>query len=203
MTMTNDRGTGPDERWMTSRLQHAVDWAECWSLFTYPFATACCGLEYMSCLGPRYDAARFGAEFPRFSPRQADLLCIIGTISERQAPVVRRVYDQMVEPKWVIAFGVCACTGGFYQNYAVTPGVDQVVPCDVYIPGCPPRPEQFIDALAVLRRRIADHRACSQQLLGQTVVSPALDRRRLPLYPDGTNMTLGLEERMPKNGRTL
>jgi NADH-quinone oxidoreductase subunit B len=192
-----------DAPWVASRLQQVVDWAEKYSVFTYPFATACCALEYMSSLGPRYDVARLGAEFPRFSPRQADLLCIIGTISERQAPVLRRVYDQMVEPKWVIAFGVCACTGGFYQNYATTPGADQIVPCDVYIPGCPPRPEQFIDGLMLLQRRIQEHRTSSQRALGQTLVSPVLDRRRLPLYPDGTRMTLGLEERMPRNGRTL
>lgn len=191
------------DAWVSSRLQDVVDWAEKFSLFTYPFATACCALEYMSSLGPRYDVARLGAEFPRFSPRQADLLCIIGTINERQAPVLRRVYDQMVEPKWVIAFGVCACTGGFYQNYATTPGADQIVPCDVYIPGCPPRPEQFIEGLMLLQRRIQDHRTWSQQALGQTLASPVLDRRRLPLYPDGTSMTLGPEERMPRDGRTL
>lgn len=192
-----------DQPWVPSRLQHAVDWASKYSLFTYPFATACCALEYMSSLGPRYDVARFGAEFPRFSPRQADLLCIIGTICERQAPILRRVYDQMVEPKWVIAFGVCACTGGFYQNYAVTPGADQIIPCDVYIPGCPPRPEQFVEGLMMLQRRIQDHRTWSQRSLGQTVKAPRLDRRRLPLYPDGTEMTLDPTERMPRDGRTL
>lgn len=197
-----DDRTPDHDPWATSRLQHVVDWAEKFSLFTYPFATACCALEYMSSLGPRYDVARLGAEFPRFSPRQADLLCIIGTINERQAPVLRRVYDQMVEPKWVIAFGVCACTGGFYQNYATTPGADQIVPVDVYIPGCPPRPEQFIDGLMALQRRIQDHRTCSQRELGQTLAAPVLDRRRLPVLPDGTQMILGPEERMPHDGRT-
>ena len=187
--------------WATSRLQAAIDWAEKYSLFTYPFATACCSLEYMSSLGPVYDVARLGAEFPRFSPRQADLLCVIGTICERQAPVLRRVYDQMVEPKWVMAFGVCACTGGFYQNYAVTPGIDQIVPCDVYVPGCPPRPEQFIDGLQVLQRMIAEHRTASQRELGQTVAS-SLGRRHLPVVSDGTQMRLGVDERMPHDGRT-
>ena len=104
-------------------------------------------MEYMSVAAPKYDIARFGAEFPRFSPRQADLLIIVGTITERQGPALRRIYDQMCEPKWVIAFGVCASTGGFYQNYSTMPGADQVVPVDVYIPGCPPRPEQVLDAL--------------------------------------------------------
>ena len=138
----------------TSRLADAVSWARKFSLFQYPFVTACCGMEFMSVAGPKYDIARFGAEFPRFSPRQADLLFIVGTITEKMGPVLRRVYDQMAEPKWVIAFGVCACTGGFYQNYNTIPGADQVVPVDVYIPGCPPRPEQILDGLMLLQDRI-------------------------------------------------
>jgi NADH-quinone oxidoreductase subunit B len=111
-------------------------------------------MEFMSVAAPKYDIARFGAEFPRFSPRQADLLIIVGTITERQGPALRRIYDQMCEPKWVVAFGVCASTGGFYQNYSTMPGADQVVPVDVYIPGCPPRPEQVLDGLMLLMDRI-------------------------------------------------
>src|SRR5450432_3068759 len=138
----------------TGKLADAVNWARKFSLFSYPFVTACCGMEYMSVAAPKYDIARFGAEFPRFSPRQADLLIIVGTITERQGPALRRIYDQMCEPKWVIAFGVCASTGGFYQNYSTMPGADQVVPVDVYIPGCPPRPEQVLDGLIMLQERI-------------------------------------------------
>ena len=138
----------------TSTLDAALNWARKFSLFSYPFVTACCGMEYMSVAAPKYDIARFGAEFPRFSPRQADLLIIVGTITERQGPALRRIYDQMCEPKWVIAFGVCASTGGFYQNYSTMPGADQVVPVDVYIPGCPPRPEQVLDGLIMLQERI-------------------------------------------------
>ena len=137
-----------------STVQAAVNWARKFSLFQYPFVTACCGMEFMSTAAPKYDLARFGAEFPRFSPRQADLLVIVGTVTERQAPALRRVYDQMCEPKWVIAFGVCASTGGFYQNYSTVPGCDQIIPVDVYIPGCPPRPEQVLDALVLLQERI-------------------------------------------------
>jgi NADH-quinone oxidoreductase subunit B len=137
-----------------TRLADAVNWARKYSLFQYPFVTACCGMEFMATMGAHHDQARFGAEIPRFSPRQADLLMIVGTITERQAPALRRIYDQMCEPKWVIAFGVCACTGGFYQNYSTTPGADQIVPVDVYIPGCPPRPEQVIDGLLMLQERI-------------------------------------------------
>jgi NADH-quinone oxidoreductase subunit B len=139
---------------VVSKLTDATNWARKFSLFSYPFVTACCGMEYMSTAAPKYDIARFGAEFPRFSPRQADLLIIVGTITERQGPALRRIYDQMCEPKWVIAFGVCASTGGFYQNYSTMPGADQVVPVDVYIPGCPPRPEQVLDGLILLQERI-------------------------------------------------
>jgi NADH-quinone oxidoreductase subunit B len=146
----------------TSKLADAVAWARKFSLFQYPFVTACCGMEFMSTAGPKYDIARFGAEFPRFSPRQADLLIIVGTITEKMGPVLSRVYAQMTEPKWVIAFGVCACTGGFYQNYNTMPGADQVVPVDVYIPGCPPRPEQVLDGLMMLQDRIQKHKGYSQ-----------------------------------------
>jgi len=138
----------------TTNLEAALNWARKFSLFQYPFVTACCGMEFMSVAAPKYDIARFGAEFPRFSPRQADLLIIVGTITERQGPALRRIYDQMCEPKWVVAFGVCASTGGFYQNYSTMPGADQVVPVDVYIPGCPPRPEQVLDGLRMLQDKI-------------------------------------------------
>ncbi|MDB4982388.1 MAG: NADH-quinone oxidoreductase, subunit [Myxococcales bacterium] len=149
----------------TGKLADAVNWARKWSLFSYPFVTACCGMEYMSVAAPKYDIARFGAEFPRFSPRQADLLIVVGTITERQGPALRRIYDQMCEPKWVIAFGVCASTGGFYQNYSTMPGCDQVIPVDVYIPGCPPRPEQVLDALMLLQERIQRGEGHSQVAL--------------------------------------
>jgi len=135
-------------------IQKAVNWSRKNSLFQYPFVTACCGMEFMSVSCSRYDIARFGAEFPRFSPRQADLLIVVGTIVQKQAPVLRRVFDQMADPKWVIAFGACASTGGFYQNYAVVDGIDNIIPVDVYIPGCPPRPEQVLDGLMMLQEKI-------------------------------------------------
>src|SRR5450755_920438 len=144
------------------KLARVPEWGRKFSLFTYPFVTACCGMEFMSVAAPKYDIARFGAEFPRFSPRQSDLLMIVGTITEKQGPALKRAYDQMAEPKWVIAFGVCASTGGFYQNYSAMPGADQVIPVDVYIPGCPPRPEQVLDALMMLMDRIQDGRGHSQ-----------------------------------------
>jgi NADH-quinone oxidoreductase subunit B len=137
-----------------SRLETAVAWARKYSIFPYPFATACCAMEFMSLSMTPYDIDRFGALLPRFTPRQADLLMVIGTVTCRQAPILRRVYEQMAEPRWVMAFGACASTGGFYDNYTTLPGIDRVVPVDVYVPGCPPRPEVVLDALMALQRRI-------------------------------------------------
>ncbi|MCG8557870.1 MAG: NADH-quinone oxidoreductase subunit NuoB, partial [Proteobacteria bacterium] len=131
----------------TTRGEALLAWARKYSLFQYPFATACCAMEFMATVAPRYDIARFGAEAPRFSPRQSDVLWVVGTISQRQAPALRRIYDQMADPKWVIAFGTCASCGGFYDNYATVPGIDKIVPTDIYVPGCPPRPEAVLDGL--------------------------------------------------------
>jgi len=139
---------------LVTRLDQAIGWARKYSIFPYPFATACCAMEFMSLSMTPYDIDRFGALLPRFTPRQADLLMVVGTITVRQAPILRRVYDQMAEPKWVMAFGACASTGGFYDNYTTLPGVDRIVPVDIYVPGCPPRPECVIDALMALQRRI-------------------------------------------------
>ena len=137
-----------------TRVDAAVGWARKYSIFPYPFATACCAMEFMSLTMTPYDIDRFGALLPRFTPRQADLLMVIGTVTVRQAPILRRVWEQMAEPRWVMAFGACASTGGFYDNYTTLPGVDRVIPVDVYVPGCPPRPEGVLDALMALQRRI-------------------------------------------------
>lgn len=146
------------ESWLRQAIerysQPGVNWSRKFSLFGYPFVTACCGMEFMAVNSPRYDLAQYGAEFPRFSPRQADLMWIVGTISQKQAPVLRMVWEQMAEPKWSIAFGVCASTGGFYDNYATVQGADKIIPIDVYIPGCPPRPEQVLDGLRLLQDKI-------------------------------------------------
>jgi NADH-quinone oxidoreductase subunit B len=144
--------------WFEQKISGVLGWARANSLFQYPFVTACCGMEYMSVMCGRYDLARFGAEFPRFTPRQADLLMIVGTINVKQSPVLLRVYEQMTEPKWVMAFGVCASSGGFYDNYATVQGADRIIPVDVYVPGCPPRPEQVLDGLKILQEKIQTQR---------------------------------------------
>jgi NADH-quinone oxidoreductase subunit B len=138
-----------------TRLDKAIGWARKYSLFPYPFATACCAMEYMSLSMSPYDIDRFGALLPRFSPRQADLLMVIGTVNHKLSPVLKRVYEQMSEPKWVMAFGACAASGGFYDNYATVQGIDRIIPVDVYVPGCPPRPEAVLDGLMELQGRIA------------------------------------------------
>ena len=146
---------------VTVRLEDAVNWARSNAIWPMLFGLACCAIEMMAAGASHYDFDRFGVVF-RASPRQADVIIIAGTVTKKMAPVVRRVYDQMAEPKWVIAFGVCASTGGFYQNYSTMPGADQVIPVDVYIPGCPPRPEMVIDGLVKLQDKVqaetlADH----------------------------------------------
>jgi NADH-quinone oxidoreductase subunit B len=147
-------------------VSKSLGWSRKYSLFLYPFVTACCGMEYMTVSASRYDLDRFGAAMPRFSPRQADLLMVVGTVNCKQAPILRRVWEQMAEPKWVVAFGVCASSGGFYDNYATVQGIDRIIPVDVYIPGCPPRPEQVLDGIMLLQNKIqnqphklADHTA--------------------------------------------
>ena len=142
------------DTFFASRIDRVVNWGRKYSFFNYPFVTACCGMEFMSVAGPRYDIDRFGAALPRFSPRQADLLMVVGTISHRQAPILKKVYDQIAEPKWVVAFGACTCSGGPYNNYATVQGIDTLIPVDLFIPGCPPRPEAVLDGLIKLQAKV-------------------------------------------------
>ncbi len=143
---------------LLTKLDEIIGWGRKYSFFLYPFVTACCGMEFMSLAGPKYDLDRFGSALPRFSPRQADLLMVVGTISHKQAPILVKVYNQMTEPKWVFSFGVCATSGGFYDNYATVQGIDTLIPVDVYVPGCPPRPEMVIDGLLKLQQKVAKER---------------------------------------------
>ncbi len=139
---------------MPTLLSDAVKWAQKNSLWPYTFGTSCCGIEMMSTISSTYDLARFGAEVVRFSPRQADLLIVAGTITTKMAPVLRTVYDQMLEPKWVIAMGACSSSGGIFDTYSVLQGIDEIMPVDVYVPGCPPIPEGLIHAIMHLQNLI-------------------------------------------------
>jgi NADH-quinone oxidoreductase subunit B len=128
-------------------LDHVVGLARKNSLWPLPFATSCCGIEFMATMGAHYDLARFGSERLSFSPRQADLLMVMGTIAKKMAPVLKQVYEQMAEPRWVLSMGACASSGGIFDTYSVLQGIDRIIPVDVYVPGCPPRPEQVIDGI--------------------------------------------------------
>ncbi len=138
----------------TTRLDAIVNWCRKSSLWPMPFGTACCAIEMMATLASRYDLARFGAEAIRFSPRQSDLMIVGGRVAVKMMPVLQKIYEQMPEPKWVIAMGACASTGGVFDNYAVIQGVDQFLPVDAYVPGCPPRPEALIDSILRIQKMI-------------------------------------------------
>jgi NADH-quinone oxidoreductase subunit B len=154
------------EGFFAAKLSDVVGLARKNSIWPLPFATSCCGIEFMATMASHYDLARFGSERLGFSPRQCDLLMVMGTIAKKMAPVVKQVYLQMAEPRWVMAVGACACSGGIFDSYSVLQGIDQVVPVDVYVPGCPPRPEAILDGVMKvqelignesLRRRNSEH----------------------------------------------
>jgi len=161
----------PTDSFLTTRLQDVINWSRRSSLWPMPFATACCGIELMATASSRFDLARFGAEAMRFSPRQADLLIVAGRVAVKMLPVLQRIYLQMTEPKWVISMGACASTGGVFDTYAVVQGIDQFIPVDVYVPGCPPRPEMLLEGVMAIQRVIDEE--------GMPPSGP--DGRRLPL----------------------
>ena len=143
---------------ITTRVESVLDWARKNSMWPIPFGTACCAIEFMGVVSSQFDISRFGAEVVRFSPRQADLMIVAGTVVYKMVPVLRTIYAQMADPKWVISMGVCASSGGFYDDYCTLQGIDQVVPVDVYVPGCPPNPDLFLDGLVKLQKKIDEER---------------------------------------------
>lgn len=153
-TRKDDATVEPPKSVFTTTLDKMVNWARSGSLWPLPFGTACCAIEFMSVVSSHYDLARFGAEVVRFSPRQSDMMIVAGTVVDKQAPVLKLIYEQMCEPKWVISMGVCASSGGFYRAYHVMQGIDEIVPVDVYVPGCPPTPEGLIYGILKLQEKI-------------------------------------------------
>lgn len=166
----NNTGDG----FLATRVDALVNWGRKNSLWPMPLGLSCCAIEMMSMVGPKFDLARFGAEAMRFSPRQCDLMIVAGTLTWKMAQAARTIYDQMPEPKWVIAMGVCASSGGMYRNYSVVQGIDLLFPVDMYVPGCPPRPEAVLDAILKLQKRIERERVWSTG-----------DRREMPVNPQG------------------
>lgn len=162
------------DSFITTTVDTVINWGRRNSLWPFPFGTACCAIEFMGSVSSYFDLSRFGAELVRFSPRQADLLLVAGTVTYKMAPVLRRIYDQMAEPKWVIAAGACASSGGFYDCYCTVPGIDEIVPVDIYIAGCPPRPEAFIEGLHQLQQKIDREKRAEQRAIGGGVTEVLL-----------------------------
>ena len=178
-----------------------VNWGRKNSLWPMPLGLSCCGIELMALIGPRFDIARFGAEAARFSPRQCDLLIVAGTLTWKMAEACRTIYDQMPDPKWVIAMGVCSSSGGMYDSYAVVQGVDSILPVDIYVPGCPPRPEAVIDAILKLQKKIERERPL-ELLLGGDNTDEGLGSRTLKFAPNrAVPTTRTLPSRSPTWGR--
>lgn len=170
------------DSFLATRLDAVLDWGRKNSLWPLPFGTACCAIEYMSVVSSVFDVSRFGAEVVRFSPRQADLLIVAGTVNYKQAPILKRIYDQMPDPKWVISMGACACSGGFYNNYCTVQGIDQIVPVDVYVAGCPPRPEAVLEALMMLQERLRAPESVTSHPIGDAIA--AKQNEREPIFID-------------------
>ncbi len=173
-----DVDTGAPRSWITTRLDYLINWSRRNSLWPMPFGTACCAIEMMAAAASKYDLARFGMERMSFSPRQADLMIVAGRVSYKLAPVMRRIWDQMPQPKWCVSMGACASSGGMFDNYTIVQGIDQIVPVDVYVPGCPPRPEGLIYGLLMIQEKIKGESLSNAALRAES--PDAVGRPNLP-----------------------
>jgi NADH-quinone oxidoreductase subunit B len=180
---------------LTVQLDAVINWARKSSLWPATFGLACCAIEMMNTVSARNDLSRFGAETFRASPRQADVMIVSGRVSRKMAPVLRRIYDQMPEPKWVISMGACATTGGVFDNYAIVQGVDKIVPVDVYVPGCPPRPEMLIHGIMMLQEKIMKERMRDRRDVPEAEAREAIAPGTLPV-----TMNEQIEEQAPRTG---
>lgn len=161
------------ESWVTTTFDKVEGWAQRHSFWPLPFGTACCAIEFMGSVASHYDMSRFGYEVVRFSPRQSDLMIVAGTITDKMAPVLKRIYDQMPEPKYVVSMGACACSGGFYRAYHVMQGIDEIIPVDVYVPGCPPTPEGLIYGILQLKEKVMRDRKKYSRFKKKVTESPS------------------------------
>ena len=191
MTSMGIEAALPVDSILTTQLQRVVNWSRRSSVWPMPFATACCGIELMATACSRFDLARFGAEVMRFSPRQAHLMIVAGRVAVKMLPVLQRIYMQMTEPKWVISMGACASTGGVFDTYAVVQGVDQFIPVDVYVPGCPPRPEMLIEGIMAIQR-IIDNDQIPRDPTGKRVPLKIALQPNYELRPQPVPVTIGV-----------
>jgi NADH-quinone oxidoreductase subunit B len=180
LTATTPQGTtsatfepSNQESWVATRLDFLVNWSRSKSLWPMPFGTACCAIEFMATAATRFDLARFGMERMSFSPRQADVLICAGRVPFKLAPVLRRIWQQMPQPKWCISMGACASTGGMFDNYAVVQGIDTIIPVDVYVPGCPPRPEGLIYGIMMLQEKVMREKMSDNVIRNEMEPDPA------------------------------
>ena len=184
---------GLDHNFLTGKIEDLVKWSRSMSSWPATFGLACCALEMMAAGGAHYDLARFGMEVFRASPRQADLMIVAGRVSQKMAPVLRQIYDQMMEPKWVISMGVCASSGGMFNNYAIVQGVDQIVPVDVYAPGCPPGPETLMHSILTLHELIRAGEITRRRLVTKAGAQVMVDQRDGQTAPSAGSTAVTLQ----------
>ena len=181
------------QNWLLTRFDALVNWARANSLWPMPFGTACCAIEFMATAASRYDFARFGMERQAFSPRQADVLICAGRLPFKLAPVIRTIYDQMPQPKWVISMGACASSGGMFNSYPTVQGVDEIIPVDVYVPGCPPRPEALIHALQRIQKKIENAEPSAAEIAERGERTPVPEAVESGAFPAGAPIPSGSE----------